>query len=297
MKPSDLLPKVMLDELRRLARLPSDFIEMVHNTEENFSIRFTVPTPIRAYCVAGHDALGLAATVRWLKAGPKIAQVTEDLYQTFAHVDINLEVKDCKLPYKEVLVIMPPNHKHRAILICQYSDDVIVCNAISYGNKDDIITVIRQRDGRFVEESLEKYDTDIEAETATDTECSLRVAFNMLLAMTNFGYSLEYKYKKEVERDTFFFHKRGDEKALERVKESPQILTLDKTVVLHKVKTHDKGVSTGKELSFHWRRGHWRMQPHGPLNSLRKQIFIAPVLVRKDLLNVDVTETTTTYRS
>lgn len=34
------------------------------------------------------------------------------------------------------------------------------------------------------------------------------------------------------------------------------------------------------EVSAHWRRGHFRMQPHGPQRSLRKIIFIAPVLDR-----------------
>jgi hypothetical protein len=38
------------------------------------------------------------------------------------------------------------------------------------------------------------------------------------------------------------------------------------------------------EVSAHWRRGHFRMQPHGPQRSLRKVIFIAPMLVRADRL-------------
>lgn len=38
----------------------------------------------------------------------------------------------------------------------------------------------------------------------------------------------------------------------------------------------------GGEKQTHWRRGHFRMQAHGPQLSLRKVIFIAPVLVRAD---------------
>lgn len=38
------------------------------------------------------------------------------------------------------------------------------------------------------------------------------------------------------------------------------------------------------EVAPHWRRGHFRMQPHGPQQSLRKVIFIAPTLVRGDRL-------------
>lgn len=35
-------------------------------------------------------------------------------------------------------------------------------------------------------------------------------------------------------------------------------------------------------MRMHWRRGHWRNQPHGPQLSLRKLIWIAPVLVNAD---------------
>ncbi|SAK53061.1 hypothetical protein AWB79_01972 [Caballeronia hypogeia] len=42
---------------------------------------------------------------------------------------------------------------------------------------------------------------------------------------------------------------------------------------------------SGGEVSPHWRRGHMRMQAHGPQMSLRKLIFIAPTLIRADRLN------------
>lgn len=38
------------------------------------------------------------------------------------------------------------------------------------------------------------------------------------------------------------------------------------------------------EVAPHWRRGHLRMQPHGPQNTLRKLIFVAPMIIRADRL-------------
>jgi len=38
------------------------------------------------------------------------------------------------------------------------------------------------------------------------------------------------------------------------------------------------------QLSAHWRRGHLRLQPHGPQQSLRKIMFIKPTIVRADRL-------------
>jgi len=44
------------------------------------------------------------------------------------------------------------------------------------------------------------------------------------------------------------------------------------------------GTNSGFEVSAHWRRGHFRLQPHGPHASLRKVMFIMPTLVRADRL-------------
>jgi len=42
-----------------------------------------------------------------------------------------------------------------------------------------------------------------------------------------------------------------------------------------------------REVRAHWRRGHFRMQAHGPASAQRKLIFVMPVLVRADRLGVD----------
>jgi hypothetical protein len=39
----------------------------------------------------------------------------------------------------------------------------------------------------------------------------------------------------------------------------------------------------GELLHAHWRRGHWRQQPHGPNLAMRKVIWIKPTIVRADL--------------
>src|SRR3990167_5037344 len=44
---------------------------------------------------------------------------------------------------------------------------------------------------------------------------------------------------------------------------------------------HEATVS-GRSLAVHFRRGHFRRQPYGPERSLRKTIFVAPVLVNAD---------------
>ncbi|MEQ5844269.1 hypothetical protein N0A02_32935 (plasmid) [Paraburkholderia acidicola] len=43
---------------------------------------------------------------------------------------------------------------------------------------------------------------------------------------------------------------------------------------------------TNREVRGHWRRPHFRMQPHGPQASLRKLIFVGPTIVRADRLGL-----------
>ncbi|WP_431289781.1 hypothetical protein [Burkholderia cepacia] len=44
--------------------------------------------------------------------------------------------------------------------------------------------------------------------------------------------------------------------------------------------------SAQREVSGHWRRPHFRMQPYGPQAALRKLIFVGPTLVRPDRLGL-----------
>jgi hypothetical protein len=44
----------------------------------------------------------------------------------------------------------------------------------------------------------------------------------------------------------------------------------------------DEGEGTGREVSTHWRRGHWRRQPVGPQRSQRRLTWVRPALVRAD---------------
>src|SRR5580704_13752725 len=52
----------------------------------------------------------------------------------------------------------------------------------------------------------------------------------------------------------------------------------------------------GCTVSPHWRRGHWRWQPHGPGRQERKRVAIPSVLVNGHLFLGTPADTVTTYR-
>jgi hypothetical protein len=45
-----------------------------------------------------------------------------------------------------------------------------------------------------------------------------------------------------------------------------------------KLQTQAEKTTTSQRLA-HWRRGHWKMQPHGPQKTLRRLIWLKPTLV------------------
>jgi len=83
--------------------------------------------------------------------------------------------------------------------------------------------------------------------------------------------------------------------ALRNARNAGEVRTIENTLLkagYSKVKFVGKGfaasteshaiedaVRTGKNLASHFRRGHYRRQPYGPERSLRKRIFVAPVMV------------------
>lgn len=72
----------------------------------------------------------------------------------------------------------------------------------------------------------------------------------------------------------------------EKQRATSKLLSLGYTIVNLCGMEFDKtggAQGAGGEMSAHWRRGHWRIQPHGKGRTLRKRVWIMPVLVRSDL--------------
>lgn len=74
----------------------------------------------------------------------------------------------------------------------------------------------------------------------------------------------------------------------------PIIFALDKKPIelVRVVDSSDKlpAEETGRKVSPHSRRGHYRMQPHGPNSSLRKRIRIPCTIVNKKMLTEPLTQ-------
>jgi hypothetical protein len=251
-----------------------------------------------------HSAVALWSMSEWLRNGPKIARVSIDQFRALQHTEVRLPVHDFSSPFPQVLVEMPPmGCATWAVLINHLPQHgVLALNVICSDHNNDVVTCVRdQGDGEDIETYLVTFDDSVETDLQKVASACTRVAVNYCLAMANYGCQAELIFPKEVERDRRLCNRRDDtgKSARERVRQAPKLLTLERTVRLyhHEGGGATPGAGKGGEKGFHWRRGHWAMQRHGPGGTLRKRILRPAVMVRADLLaGHGPDETTTTYQ-
>ena len=310
----DLFPKPLRDELLRLARLDRNWAVWKFNGKmvtgksghqrAEYSIRCRQDTWLRRTWTSGGDGFAMLASSIWLVDGPKVFRPTVDQCRAMEQIEVRLELSEYSQPYPALLIDLPPIYAPFENVLCHHQTDgaegklSFTACLHSKNNLDDIVTTVAT-DGQPMEHSITEFDTDC-AEPTTASKV-IRVAINSCLALVNFGHYANFLYPKEVVSDQRLACEdtpRG-ERARDRLQTAPQLVQFDREVVLHRDKVkREAGEPTGREMPFHWVRGHWRMQPYGPQNSQRKRILIRPYMVRADkLFDKDVSDTTTTYRT
>ena len=308
-RPSEIFPALLLTEFRRLAKLDFPFATLQPLDFPTFRIDFHVPTFLKRLCQvsqkegemdnSGGDAAGMVAAVAWIKEGPKIVRVRQDQYEALRHVDVNVELCDFKMPYPSLLVDLSEveGSLHTSCLVHQPNPDILICHSMSKGNIDDVATVIRHRPGVLTEESLERYDESLQNISVASCQ-TLRVSLNMALALTNFGCQARVVFPEEKRRDEKLAQEESDrgERAKARLRETPMEVDFTHEVRLYHREGGHESDPAGREVGFHWRRGHWAMQAHGPHHSLRKRIFRAPMMVRADLMTGEKAGGTVIYK-
>ncbi|KAA1003565.1 hypothetical protein FVF58_36590 [Paraburkholderia panacisoli] len=154
---------------------------------------------------------------------------------------------------------------------------------------DDESMTIRQAAGRYFRSPDDELDDDDDDGPGFWTRV-LSYAFKVLFYLSS--------EQPRITQDNAYsnaprnFSGLGKRKKNERLQEIEQLY--DRYIVWPEVlpSLHQRGAAhtdtgEGGELSPHWRRGHFRVQRHGPGLSMRRVVFIMPIIVRADLLNPD----------
>ncbi len=119
---------------------------------------------------------------------------------------------------------------------------------------------------------------------------SLNLIVNSLCFVSSFPKQIDHQYRAEIPSELL---RDAENKAPANRKEkrakahAMRVMEAEGYSKIHWC--HDElpgespdGPATGREVSTHWRKGHWRRQPHGPGMTQCRLIRIRPTLVRRD---------------
>lgn len=296
--PRDLFPHEYIDELLRIARINRNWVKITELGDTDFRVENIVDTPLRRAWADGSDALSMVAVSVWLIDGPKTFRPTAQQCRALEQIEVNINVKEYAQPYPAILIEPPAGMYGPFKAVLSYhlpAQNYVVLGLLSDDHTEDIVTCAKE-DGNEMEVVLNKFRPD-SRKFAKEATAIYRVAVNACLALVNFGCHKTHLFAKQVESDRRLAGEQSERgaKARDRIKQAVSIVTFAQEVHLHDGDNPAHTGPQGGSVTPHWRRGHWRMQVHGPKNSLRKRVLIKPVLVRADLFVGDLADTSAAY--
>jgi hypothetical protein len=207
--------------------------------------------------------------------------------------------------HNPMFVVVRHEPKWKVILIQIVFDSEVSIKTLMLPKEHTIIEEYIKGISASEEYAGSLYTTPEEWDVATDV---MRAALNYCLLVDEVGakkqgpdnvsnYNRFERYVKVAQKTK---DKARIEKAAAELLREPVLYTLKQEVKLYRVVSNPSELpveSTGRVVSPHHRRGFYKMQPHGPGNSLRKRIRIPPVFVNKHLYLGEMKDASATYHS
>jgi hypothetical protein len=253
---------------------------------------------------------------RILANGPKLFRPTLLQCEAMANVDIEIPLSEYAQAYPVIIFQYPTEFVEamaRKYGVARFPSLAVSHHDAAKGfvqvssvfkEKDAITALLAKRDDNSTIEDIlrrrpEGTDNDAEFEMG---ETLQRIALNFSLMMTHYRVT-----HKPMDPDAWAKHRKMAGSTNERKREQGrkfqltdvQIVSFEQHIELYEERREraprSDGEPTGRQMPPHWRKGHWRMQPHGPQNSLRKRKLMKAVFVRRDRFFGDEGNTTVVY--
>lgn len=265
------------------------------------------------------DLVGFYTLTKLFAGGIKVFRPTIEQCEAMANVDVEIDFADYRQPYPVICFEYPKEFGQKmaeklgakqfpTFTICHHdgkSGAINVSSSFST-SKEQIAGLLLPRGEMTIEQALKRRaadDRDDREEEFTLAEMTQRIALNFCLLMANSKFIKRWEDPKQVEKHKQMARANNPEKKARAQLfqlSDKEVIEFDQTVeffgVEQDLRARQESNPTGRQMKAHWRRGHWRNQPHGPQLSLRKNVFIKPIMVRKDIFVGEVSDTTVTYK-
>lgn len=252
-------------------------------------------------CVA--EKMDTYITIQTLGGGPKIFRPTSEQLFALEGMKLNIEVADFNMPYPTIIVEFPEEYQlsrcpeaHCSILHLHDTTKLFI-HSLVYGR-----TALKLWWPGRPQDDVEEWFTDpnvnydmgnIPTEVGEHEREQIvrRAVLNYCLLLDEVGVRCQGPQTPNQYNKLVKWCQKNNKHTTRNKAElqaQPKVYGLDKkpTPLIRIVGDASQlpAAETGRKVSPHSRRGHYRMQVHGPGNSLRKRIRIPLTIVNKDML-------------
>lgn len=242
--------------------------------------------------------------------GAKIFRPTVEQFEALEHIDININIKDYRQPFEAFILEIPDVYCQKiyrdtgrvlpATIMMRHDEkqNRLVLGTGLYANKALLCYSITDNKPTIEDSIKSKASYDYASGDMGMFQILMRACVNFGLLMTHFGTTNKGPQDKKMhEKHLKLLNKKNPverERAQRLLDNELQVITFAQDIVLYDRERDDTERDSdgqGGPVRPHWRRGHFRNQAHGPGNSLRKLIFVKPLMVNKKMFVGDTSDT------
>ena len=319
-----LLPDHVIDLFTRIGK--SDWLKLT-KTGDDADVKWTLNIPteyqrlflryrLDRYAPWNRDPFKCApiddfVISKCLAGGPKLLRPTVEQCEALKRVDINIAFKDYQQPFPTFMVEFPEEFRRD---LSEAYDSECPFAVVTHHKAHTIMTVALRRNqvnvsrvmsNRWttIEEGLRNTiiddDDEEEADKVDEAQVVQRIAINFGLLMMFYGVKETGYANPEHDNLVRLAKKKNKDKAARAQRllaGEIRCIAFAQDVVAHKTRQSDEYVPGSGTKCVHWRRGHFRNQPHGAGRTKKRIVFIKPILINSNQFVGDIADTTYSLR-
>ena len=270
-----------------------------------------------------------------LAGGPKLFRPTWQQCQALELTDATFPFEMYKQPFPVVILEIPKTFQDMLIekyhvtsapshVLIHHNDEQKFISLSAFYNKLNIITHVTpdREEYATIEDSIVKNRerrmshgvpiSESDQAEFTVAEVVQRLGMNFAMMMTMLGTKivgpLDPRKLKELEHQSKGTRKgkmsNNALRAIQQLQSQMYLIKFTQEIDFYDELAEDMPIAEGQDIDAlrksprtHWRRGHWRQQPYGPRNSLRRPLFMKPKLIRAQFFTGDHKDTSVTYEA